>query len=120
VVRPNCSWITRYPETETRRRSGSNAPQHERAGMLAPARLLIGELGSACVQYSFRSQLSSCEARPTVNKTRQPDFLSFETSCSFNGCLLRRPQPGWGEALPNWSPKMGILANGERQSSISR
>jgi len=49
--------MTRYPETETRRRFGCSSPQHERAGVMAPARLLIGELGSACVQYSFPSQL---------------------------------------------------------------
>jgi len=54
------------------------------------ARLLIEELGSTYVQYSFRSQLVfSCGARPAVNASRQTDFLFLETNCGFGGCPFR-------------------------------
>ena len=53
----------------------------------APARLLVEELGSAYVQYSFRSQLVfRCGARPAMKETRQPGFF-FEASCGFASLL---------------------------------
>lgn len=64
-----CGFVQmRYPGTETR---------------------LLKNPGSACVQYSFRSQLVfRCGARPAVNETHQTDFLFLETSCGLGRCLV--------------------------------
>jgi hypothetical protein len=49
------------------------------------------ELGSAYVQYSFRSQLVFlCGVRPAVNEIRQTDFLFLETRCGLGGCTFPR------------------------------
>lgn len=55
---------------------------------MLPARLLVEELGSAYVQYSFvASWVFRCGARPAVNEIRQIDFLFLESSCGFGNCL---------------------------------
>ena len=51
-------------------------PQQECASVAPPARLLVEELGSEYVQYSFSSKLVfRCGARAAVNEIRQTDFF---------------------------------------------
>src|SRR6516165_9581885 len=65
-------------------------PQQECTIVMPPARQLVEELGSAYVQYSFRSQLVFSAAHAlAVNEIRQTDFLSVETSCGFAGGPFR-------------------------------